>query len=177
MKREEKEKGEVIALLHNQIATEKKIIALLHNQTAKEIKSSPVRHLLHMIQLDSMKHVDICQAVIDVLQGDDVLKEEKKEIVEGMKRHLELEKKAIDTSKKILKNAWIDENAGLKELIKRLIKDEEEHHKTLRRLTDKTFFRIGFRDLSASFKTTAELDERYVKFKKPYRKVIQDKKN
>lgn len=170
MEREEKEKGEAIALLHNQIATEKKVITLLHNQIAKEIKSNPVRHLLHMIQLDSMKHIDICQAVIDVLRGEDVLKEEKKEIIEGMKRHLELEKKAIDTSKKILKNVWIEENAGLKELIKKLIKDEEDHHKTLMKLTDKTFFRIGFRDIMGSILSTAELDTRYVRLKRPSRK-------
>ncbi len=30
----------------------------LYENSAKELKSTPVRHLLHMINLDSWKHID-----------------------------------------------------------------------------------------------------------------------
>lgn len=56
----------------------------LYKETAKEINSSAVKHLLHMISLDSRKHIDICQLVIEVLKGEDVLKEEKGELMTRM---------------------------------------------------------------------------------------------
>jgi len=44
----------------------------LYERTAREISSQPVRHLLHMINMDSRKHIDICQTAIEILEGGDM---------------------------------------------------------------------------------------------------------
>lgn len=49
---EKAKKDDVIHLLQKQIEMEGELVAL-YDKTAGDIGSSPVRHLLHMIQLDS----------------------------------------------------------------------------------------------------------------------------
>lgn len=157
---EKRKKEEVIDLLRNQIELEAKLLDLYEN-TIEYIESGPVKHLLHMIQLDSRKHIDICQTAIEVLQGEDVLKPEKRELTEQLQRHIELEEDAVERANNILKNVWIRENKALSELIKRLRKDEREHHKTLKNLTRKEFFRVAYGDLYGMFR---DPEERYVKY-------------
>jgi rubrerythrin len=130
--REEKEKEEVIDLLSKQIDVERKLVNL-YKETVKDIKSNVVKHLLHMISLDSSKHIDICQLVIEVLQEEDVLKKEKGELLTGLKQHIELEIDAIDKANKILRNVWIRETKGLSELIKKWRNEEKEHHTMLKK--------------------------------------------
>jgi rubrerythrin len=157
---EEGEKDEVIGLLRSQIVLEEELVSL-YEKTAGSFESGPVRHLLHMIQLDSRKHIDICQTTMEVLGGEDVLKPEKKELIGKLGRHIELEKDSINRVNKILKNVWIRENKGLNELIKKLRKDENEHHNALRRLAGKEFFRVVDGDLYGIFR---DPEERYVKY-------------
>lgn len=163
---EKRKKEEVIDLLRNQIKLEDKLVCLYEN-TVEYIESGPVRHFLHMIQLDSIKHMDICQIAIDVLQGEDVLKPEKQELKDQLKLHIELEEDAIERANKILKNVWIKENKALSELIKRLRKDEKEHHMMLKNLTRKDFFRVVYGDLYGIFR---DPEERYVKYEMKKRK-------
>lgn len=154
--REEREKQEALDLLRTQMTVEGELVKL-YERTEGEMKSSAVGHLLHMIQLDSRKHIDICQTVIEVLQGEEVLTQEKKELIEGLQRHVDLEKGSIERANKILKNVWIRETKGLEQLIKRLRDDEREHHKTLKKLTGRAFFREDpfefgmFRDKEARY--------------------------
>jgi hypothetical protein len=55
------------------------------------IENRPICHILHMIQLDSQKHIDICLTAMVVLEGEDMLSEEKEGLVEGLREHVELE--------------------------------------------------------------------------------------
>jgi len=73
---EETSKEEAIGLLRKQIEVEGKLIGL-YDKTASNTQNKPVRHLLHTIWLDSLKHIDICQTVLEILQGEDVLKKRK----------------------------------------------------------------------------------------------------
>ena len=157
---EKRKKDEVIDLLRNQMELEAKLVGLYEN-TVEYIESGPVKHLLHMIQLDSRKHIDICQIAIDVLQGEDVLKPEKQELKEQLQRHIELEKDAISRANNILKNVWIKENKALSELIKRLRKDEKEHHNTLKNFVRKEFFRVAYGDIYGIFR---DPEKRYIKY-------------
>lgn len=158
--REEKAKGEVIELLREQIKTEGRLVGL-YEKTAPELENKPVRHLLHTIQLDSMKHIDICQTVLELLQGEDVLKEEKIELKERLREHVELEQGSITRANDILKNVWIRENKAAEELIKKLRDDEKRHTAALRKLADKTFFRLAPNDLTLVFRDSEWVDERY----------------
>jgi rubrerythrin len=165
--REDRERKEAIELLQKQITVEAELVKL-YKESEGEITSQAVKHLLHMIQLDSMKHIDICSIVIDVLQGEDVLMEEKKEMLTGLQRHIDLEQEALDQANQLLNNTWIDENKGLKDLIKTWRRDEKEHHRALKKLKGKTFFRRSRFDFVA--KSTEELEERYLQFEKHSRK-------
>jgi len=75
----------------------------LYEWTAPSIENKPVMHLLHMIELDSRKHIDICQTVIEILEGKDVFKENKEELIKGLQEHIEMEQGAIERTEKILK--------------------------------------------------------------------------
>lgn len=163
---EEQARAEVVDLLTEQITMEEALVNL-YEKTAGDIQSLPVKHILHMIALDSMKHIDICQAVIAVLQGEEVLTEERTEIYKGLAQHIAMEKTAIDNANKALRNVWIDESKGLKELIKKWRNDEKDHHKWLRRLAGGTFIRMG--DRLVSFRSVEEMEATYKRLKK-YRK-------
>jgi hypothetical protein len=134
----------------------------MYEETSKEIQSKPVRYLLEMIKLDSMKHILTFQTAIEILQGESVMKEEKSEIIKGLYTHIELEKEAIEASKKIVRNEWIYQNAGLNELIKKWGKEEKEHHKILRKLVKKTFFRVS--PFDSMFMSRSELEQRKERF-------------
>ncbi|MCJ7634023.1 ferritin-like domain-containing protein [Candidatus Bathyarchaeota archaeon] len=161
---DKKEREELVSLLRQQMAVESECISL-YSETSKEVVSSSVKHLFHMIQLDSIKHMDVCQLIIDVLQGEDVLKKEKEEIINGLQRHLDLEKDSLNTAKKIEHKYLIRNTEGLKELVKKWKNDEKEHHNALRKLANKTFF-ATFGDLVTSFKSPEQLEERYVGYKR-----------
>jgi len=163
--REESEKAEVIDLVNKQMLAEGELVEL-YEKSVGEIKSQPVKHLLHMIQLDSRKHMDMCQVALEILRGEELLKTEKKELVEGLQRHIDLEKESIDRADKIMKNVWIEEIKGLHELFKRLKEDEKEHHRALMILTGKEFFRVSSRELVGIFQ---DLEERYEKYERKKR--------
>ena len=159
---EESKRAEAINLLRKQMEVEGDLVKL-YEETLGNIENRPVKHLLHMIQLDSKKHIDICQTALEVLQGEDLLKQEKRELIEELQQHIELEKDSIERADQILKNVWIRENKGLSELIKKLRRDERDHHKTLRKLARKEFFRVAYGDLYGIFR---DPEERYVKYEK-----------
>jgi rubrerythrin len=161
-RREEKEKQQVIDLLRKQINVESELVRL-YGETIKDIKSSAVVHMLHMIDLDSRRHIDICQSVIEVLQGEEVLKPEREELAEGLQRHIALEKVSIERAKSILDNVWIKETKGLKDLIEKLKKDEENHHRMLKQLAEQHFFREDPNDFYGMFR---DPEERYIKFER-----------
>lgn len=96
------------------------------------------------------------------------MKPEKKELIKELQRHIELEKESIDRANKTLKNILIRENKGLCGLIKMLRKDEKEHHKTLKKLVGKEYFRIAYGDLYGLFR---DPEERYIKYKKKSKKI------
>jgi len=131
---------EVIALLKKQLGLEEELIRL-YEETKGRTESIGVSHLLHMMALDSMKHKDIIQTVVGVLLGDSILTPEKQEIKEGLNRHIELEADSVGRANKILKNPWVKETEGVRELLKELRDGKRNHHKILQKLLKKAFFR------------------------------------
>jgi rubrerythrin len=131
---------ELITLLNTQLRMEEELIRL-YEETKGRTESIGVSHLLHMMALDSMKHKDICQIVIGILRGDSILTPEKQEIKEGLNRHIELENGSVERTNKILKNQWVKETEGVRELIKELRDGKKNHHKILQTLLKKPFFR------------------------------------
>ena len=170
---QKKEKEEAIRLLREQIQVEGRLVGL-YEKSHKEIENRPVRHILHMIQLDSMKHIDICQTAIEILEGEDVLKDERKGLLTGVKEHVELEEGSIERADEILNNVWIRENKAIGELIKKLRDDEKRHHDTLKKLSEKTFFRLDPNDFTVIMRGTVFAEERYKRSKEFWRKREED---
>jgi len=157
---EEKEREEVIELLREQMRVEGRLVGLYEN-SAKELTSTPVRHLLHMINLDSQKHIDICHTAIEILQGTDVFKEHKEDLLKGLNEHMELEEDSVKRANKLLRSTLISENKALKVLIEKLRDDEKRHHNALKKLSEKPFFQIDPRDFTVIFQGEDFAEERY----------------
>ncbi len=160
--REEGAKQEALNLLREQLRVEGELVAL-YNETAPEIENKAVMHLLEMVALDSRKHIAICQAAIEVLEGEDVLSEDKPVIIEGLQRHLELEEGSIKRANEMLKNIWIRENKALSEMIRKLRDDERRHIETIGKLSEKPFFRFEPGDLTVVMRGVEFAEERYRK--------------
>ena len=161
---EEEERREAIRLLREQMQVEGRLMGL-YEKSHREIGNRPVRHLLHMIQLDSMKHIDICQTAIEILEGEDVLGDERKELLTGVREHVELEEGSIERANKMLQNVWIRENKAVGELIKKLRDDERRHHEALKKLSEKTFFRLDPQDFTVIMRGIEFAEERYSRSK------------
>ena len=161
---EEEERLEVIGLLREQMKVEGRLVGLYEN-SAKELTSTPVRHLLHMINLDSRKHIDICQTAIEILQGRDVFKEHKVDLLKGLKEHMELEEDSVKRANKMLSSNLISMNKALKALIEKLRDDEKRHHNALKKLSEKPFFQIDPNDFTVIFQGEEFAEERYRKSK------------
>lgn len=166
---EEKERQEAIRLLREQMQVEGKLVGL-YEKTHREIENRPVRHLLHMIELDSRKHIDICQTAIEILEGEDVLEDERRELLTGVREHVELEEGSIERANKILQNVWIRENKAVGELLKKLRDDERRHHDALKKLSEKTFFRLDPQDFTVIMRGTEFAEERYRRSREFWRK-------
>jgi rubrerythrin len=157
---EDKEREELIELLKEQMKIEGRLVGLYEN-SVKELTSTPVRHLLHMINMDSRKHIDICQIAIEILQGKDVFKEDKSEILKGLKEHMELEEDSVKRANKLLKSNLIFMNKALKTLIEKLRDDEKRHHNALKKLSEKPFFQIDPNDFTVIFQGEEFAEKRY----------------
>jgi len=114
-----------------------------------------------MIQLDSQKYIDICLTAMVVLEGEDVLSEEKEGLVEELREHMEFEAGSVERADRMLRNVWAKENKGLEELLRKLRDDERRHHETLKRLAEKPFFRFDPRDFVVVMRGLKFAEERY----------------
>lgn len=151
---DESEKEELVGLLREQMKVEGELVSL-YERTGDLIISGPIRRLLHTLQLDSMKHVDLCKAIIEVLQGDAITREEREELIVGLEHHMRLEEESIDRLNEISRNAWIREVPGLRDLVGKFRDEEREHHAFLRKLAGKRFVRDDPLDLFTAYRALA----------------------
>lgn len=144
-KLDEKMRDEAVNLLRKQIDVER-ILVNLYSKTVERLQNPAVKHILHSIQLDSVKHIDICQTAVDILLGEELARDEKTQISEELEEHIQLEKDSINRAKQIMKIQIINENKGVERLVKDLFDDEKRHHKMLLRLISKPFYRVDPND-------------------------------
>ncbi len=150
----EHEKNEALSLLNQQLQTEKKLVEM-YEETSPLIISEPAKWLLHILQMDSRKHILIFDMAIKILEGQGIEEDDRQEITVGLEKHLELERESIERSKKILANRFVKENSGLKRLMETWSADESRHVKTLQRLRDERFTRMDSFDAYTQYRRTA----------------------
>ncbi len=150
----EHEKTEAMNLLNQQLQTEIELVEL-YEETAPLIMSEPAKWLLHILQMDSRKHIAIFDMAIKILEGQRIGDEDRQEITVGLEKHLKLEAESIERSKKIRANRWVKENSGLSRLMETWSSDERRHVKTLQRLRDERFTRMDAFDAYTQYRRTA----------------------
>lgn len=157
---DDKEKAEVVESLRKQLKIEGELIGLYETHE-REAENKAMKRLMQMYRLDSQRHINILQAAIEVIEGENVFIEDRKPLAETLGKHLELEKEALDNANKILGKSWVDENKGLKGLLQMWRDDEKRHHAALKELTSKPYFRLGSNDMVALFRGEEFLEERH----------------
>jgi rubrerythrin len=123
-------KEEKIEFFKEQIEIEKQIVETAYN-SVKGIKNVLVREMLLSVINDSEKHENMLNALVARLTGPTPGLEETitEELAENLKKHLELEAKAIQTYKELLEKP-LDERERI--IIKLIREDEIRHHELLR---------------------------------------------
>ena len=162
--RDKESKQEAVEMLRGQLKVEGKLIGLYEKQE-RDSDNKAMKRVMQMFRLDSQRHINILEAAIEIIEGQEVFIEDKKPLAETLEKHLALEKQALDNANKILGKAWVDENKGLKGLLQLWRDDEKRHHKAIKDLSSKTYLRIASNDMVAIFRDEEFLEERYRKSK------------
>jgi len=107
-------------------------------ENAKSLKSiidmtdsSIVTMFLGGIMLDSTKHANIIQAIMDVDAGTVLWNIDKQKLNKKVSEHIEIEKKMIKSIETIMGK---NKNEKIKPLIKEILEDERRHHLILTQL-------------------------------------------
>jgi len=108
------------------------------DETAKRLtpmynstKNPLVRFLIHRIILDTMKHSDTYQTLIDLNTRALVGETERKTIAEELTTHIKEENKMLKQAEKISESI---EDKNFKQIMEQIVEDERQHHKILQKL-------------------------------------------
>jgi hypothetical protein len=168
----EEDRKEIVDNLSEQLEIEGQLVGL-YEHYERDTENKALRRVMQMFRLDSQRHINILQAVIEIIEGEDMLIEDKKELKESLNKHLELEAEALKKANEMLGKRIINENQGLKMLLEIWRDDEKRHHKALQELTKKTYFQISATDMVTIFKGEEFIEERYLRSKQFREKMSQ----
>jgi len=87
-------KMEAIKFVREQLKVEVELIRCYRESTAA-LDNGSARNLLKMIEIDSMKHKDLCQLALAILQGEEFLKPSEEHLEETLKPNHDLEEGSI----------------------------------------------------------------------------------
>jgi len=150
----ETQRTEAIGIIKRQIETERQLIKL-YSDTQELVIDEQVKRLLHSLQLDSSKHLEMCMTAVEVLEGEALHGEGRVELEVGLGRHMELEEEAFKRAELLLRNPWVSENEGLRRIIEAWRDDEVAHHGLLRDLTGGRFTRRRLMDAFSGYRAVA----------------------
>ena len=102
--RDIKSKKEAFEMLLEQLKVEGTLIGLYEGHE-RETSNKAMKRVMQMFKLDSQRHINILQAVIEVIEGEEVFIEDKTPLSKTLEKHLALEKQALDNANKILNKA------------------------------------------------------------------------
>jgi hypothetical protein len=168
----EEDRKEITDILSEQLEIEGQLVGL-YDEYERNTENKALRRVMQMFRLDSQRHIYVLQAVVEVIEGEDMLIEDKKELHDSLKKHLELEAEALKKANNVLGKRMINENQGLKMLLEIWRDDEKRHHKALQELAKKNYFQISATDMVTIFKGEEFLERRYLRSKQFREKMSQ----
>jgi len=121
---------ELIGMLKEQRAFEQNTADSL-TASVNRTKNSIVRLFLNRLVLDSLKHADLLQALIDLNAGAIVADIDKYRMKKELNKHLLNEKEMLSRVQKIIGKV---EDERMRGLLQQIIGDEQRHHKILNEL-------------------------------------------
>ena len=121
---------ETLEILKKQKAFEDETVKRL-TPLYNSAKNPLIRFLVHRIILDTMKHSDTYQALIDLNTRALVGGTERKTMTEELTAHIKEENRMLKQAEKISGSV---EDRNFKQILEQIVEDERQHHKTLRQL-------------------------------------------
>lgn len=126
----EKVDEDTLKLLNDQKAFEDETVKKL-NPLYKATENPLVRLFVHQIILDSMRHSDTYQALIDLNRRALLGETERKRMTEELADHIMNESRMMDKAVEITKFV---KDTNFKRILERVVEDERRHHKILQEL-------------------------------------------
>ena len=125
-----KSKDELINFMKAQIKVENEIVDSL-NSALVDVKNPPVKGVLKVISLDSVKHAEMYAAATELLTSvSQALTQEHLDKQRALvEKHIRMEEELIKKINKVLPTV---ENAKVKLLLNAILGDEERHHELLK---------------------------------------------
>ncbi len=158
--REKKDKAEAVEILKEQLGIEGQLVGL-YEEYERTSENKAMKRVMQMFRLDSQRHINILQAAIEIIEGEDVFIDDRKPAKETLEKHLELEAEALKKANTLLRKQWIDETKGLKGLIELWRDDEKRHHAALKKIISSPYIRLASNDMVSLFRGEDFLEERY----------------
>ena len=118
---------ELDGLLERQCELEKKVAEMISN-TVKITQNSVVKLYLNRLVLDSLKHADMIQAIMDLRKGTVVRIAQKDKMREALEQHVAREKEMLTRLDEII---LLVHEPKIKVLLQHMADDEKKHHKIL----------------------------------------------
>ena len=120
---------ELVELFRAQMVFEREHAEAM-NKTAGKTRNAVVKQLLHGIALDSSKHADIFNALLELLHVATAMSEDEREKVSAdFDRHIQAEEFMIRRVEELIKKT---EHSGVKFLLQYILSDERRHHQMLK---------------------------------------------
>jgi rubrerythrin len=118
------------------IKAEEEVIDLTE-KTISKAENPTVRYLLQAIQHDSRKHADLGRAALEILEYETVVgTKERKEVMDLLKKHCDLEKRHRELVAEI---KYATKTPALQYIFEEIWGDEKKHHMILETLMTKRF--------------------------------------
>lgn len=158
--RDSESKSEAVETLKEQLVIEGQLVGL-YDEYERKSENKAMKRVMQMFRLDSQRHINIIQAAIEIIEGEEVFIEDRAPLKETFKKHLELEAEALNKANGLLRNLWVEENQGLKNLLQMWRDDEKRHHAALKTITSKPYIRMTSNDFVSLFRDEEFLEDRY----------------
>jgi len=96
-------KADAIETLKEQLGIEGQLVGL-YDEYERKSGNKAMKRVMQMFRLNSQRHINIIQAAIEIIQGEEVYIEDRGPLKETFKKHLELEAEALKNANSILRN-------------------------------------------------------------------------
>ena len=97
----------------------------------KSLKNPLVRFFIHRIVLDTMRHSDTYQTLIDLNRRAVIGEIDRKKMMDELVTHIKEENKMVMQAEKI---SGLIKDKNFKQILDQIVEDERKHHKILQRL-------------------------------------------